>query len=151
MGGLSALPVLNVCCCLWMLGGGALASYLYLHQLPPESAMTSTEGARVGLVAGFFGFATGFTLIAFIQGVMLAGRGRFVSRFREHLQEMIARQSNVPPETRQFLDWLTTPGGTAFFLVFMITVFFLAFLVLGTLGGMLGANLLTKRARPTNT
>lgn len=159
MGGLSALPIVNACCCLWMIGGGMLASFLYIRQAtaglsgpgmaPP--LFTSTEGAKVGLAAGFFGFITGFVIFAFIQRVMLAGRGSFASRFRERIQEALTRQGDVPPETRQFLDWLTTPGGTAFFLVFMITVFFFAFLGLGALGGMLGVNFFGKKPSPKTT
>lgn len=156
MGGLSALPFVNACFCLWMIGGGMLASFLYMKQAAStaggadlrSTAITSTDGAKVGLAAGFFGFITGFIIFFFIQGVMLAGRGSFTSRFRRHIEEAITRQGDVPPETRQFLDWLTTPGGTAFFLVFMITVFFFAFIGLGALGGMLGASFFGKNPSP---
>lgn len=135
-----------------------LASYLYMKQAasgtaglgPAAFGITSTEGARVGLAAGFFGFITGFAIFAFIQGVMLAGRGSFASRLRQHIEETITRQGDVPPETRQLLDWLSTPGGTAFFLVLMITVFFFAFIGLGALGGMLGANFFRKSPKPAN-
>lgn len=147
MGGLSALPVLNACCCLWMVGGGMLASYLYLKQVPPGLGTTATDGAKVGLAAGLIGFVTESVLFVFVQVVMLAGRGRFAARFREQLQEIMARQGEMPPETRRFLDWLSTPSGAAFLVVFVITVFFISFLLLGALGGMLGANILAKREK----
>lgn len=152
MGGLSSLPFLNFCCCLWMLGGGVLASYLYLAQAPPGFAATSTDGARVGLVAGFFGFVTQSVLFGLFQAVMsMAGRAPFSTRFRDQLQQVLARQGDMPPESRQFLDWLSTPAGAAFLVVLTITTFFVAFILLGTLGGMVGANWFSKKAKPSAT
>ncbi len=37
LGLLSAIPPIsfaNMCCCVWVLGGGALASYLYVRRSP---------------------------------------------------------------------------------------------------------------------
>ena len=151
MGGLSALPFVNLCCCLWMIGGGMLASYLYMKQVavaPSVFGMTSTEGAKVGLAAGFFGFITGVVIFGLLQLVMGVGRGAFWRGFREGMQEAMARQGEVPPQTRQFFDWLSTPAGAAFTVVLTITMFFVAFIVLGALGGMLGASLFRKNPRP---
>ncbi len=56
LGLLSAIPVVNlvnVCCCLWALIGGLLASYLYIKNSPvPASA---GDGAILGALAGLVG------------------------------------------------------------------------------------------------
>jgi hypothetical protein len=55
IGVLSALPLINIanCCCLWVIGGGVLATYL-LQQNQPY-AITAADGALVGLLAGLIG------------------------------------------------------------------------------------------------
>ena len=52
IGVLSALPIINIgnCCCLWVLGGGALAAYLMQQNHPYP--ITVADGALVGLMAG---------------------------------------------------------------------------------------------------
>jgi hypothetical protein len=56
LGLLSVIPfvnALNVCCCLWAILGGMLASYLYVKNSPVP---TSTgDGAIVGAIAGLIG------------------------------------------------------------------------------------------------
>ena len=62
-GVLSALPIVsagNLCCCLWVVTGGLLASYL-LQQNRAE-AITAGDGAIVGLLAGIFAAVIAFVL-----------------------------------------------------------------------------------------
>ncbi len=56
IGVLSALPLVNAgncCCCLWVLMGGALATYLRQQNNPYQ--IDAAEGAIVGLMAGVVG------------------------------------------------------------------------------------------------
>ena len=53
VGILSAIPFINYCCCIWTLGGGALAAYLYIKSSPTPVSMG--EGAMVGGLAGVVG------------------------------------------------------------------------------------------------
>src|SRR5258708_37856227 len=73
LGLLSAIPVVNlvnVCCCLWALIGGLLASYLYIKNSPvPASA---GDGAILGALAGLVG-----AVIVVVIGIpisIIAGR-----------------------------------------------------------------------------
>ena len=59
LGTLSALPIIsfgNVLCCMWVVGGGALAAWLLRKKHPqgPES-VTYGDGAFVGVLSGSFG------------------------------------------------------------------------------------------------
>jgi len=68
MGLLSGLPYVNlgnVACCLWVVLGGALATYLYIRQSPTPVDMG--EGAVIGLLAGVFG-----TIVQILVGVPVA-------------------------------------------------------------------------------
>lgn len=52
-GVLSIIPFVNYCCCIWSLGGGALAAYLYIKSSPTPVGMG--DGAMVGGLAGVVG------------------------------------------------------------------------------------------------
>src|SRR5215213_4965582 len=68
MGLLSGLPYVslgNLACCLWVVLGGALATYLYIKQSP--TPVNIGEGALLGLLAGIIG-----TVVKLIVGVPLA-------------------------------------------------------------------------------
>ena len=68
LGVLSSIPFVNfvnVCCCLWAIVGGLIASYLYVKNSPtPASA---GDGAIVGAIAGIVG-----ALISLVVGIPLA-------------------------------------------------------------------------------
>src|SRR5580658_8494432 len=51
---LSAIPIVSLGCCLWMLGAGALAVMLYQRQVP-GTLITPGMGMRLGALAGVFG------------------------------------------------------------------------------------------------
>jgi hypothetical protein len=53
VGVLSAIPFINYCCCIWSIGGGALAAYLYIKSSPVP--VGTGDGAMVGGLAGVVG------------------------------------------------------------------------------------------------
>src|SRR6185295_19662144 len=53
VGILSAIPIINYCCCIWTLGGGVLAAFLYIKSSPTPVKMG--DGAMVGGLAGVVG------------------------------------------------------------------------------------------------
>ncbi len=56
MGVLSALPIIsagNLCCCLWVVSGGAVAAYILQQNQP--TPLTPGDGAVIGLLAGIVG------------------------------------------------------------------------------------------------
>jgi hypothetical protein len=53
VGVLSAIPIINYCCCIWSIGGGALAAYLYIKSSPVPVSMG--DGAMTGGLAGVVG------------------------------------------------------------------------------------------------
>ena len=60
VGVLSAIPFINYCCCIWTLGGGVLAAYLYVKSSPTPVKMG--DGAMVGGLAGVVGGIIYFVL-----------------------------------------------------------------------------------------
>lgn len=53
VGLLSAIPFVQYCCCIWAIGGGALASFLYIKSSPVPVRIG--DGAMVGALAGLVG------------------------------------------------------------------------------------------------
>ena len=68
LGLLSAIPFVNfvnLCCCLWAILGGLLASYLYVKNSPTPA--NAGDGAIVGAIAGAIG-----AVIYLVLGIPLA-------------------------------------------------------------------------------
>ena len=53
VGILSAIPIINYCCCIWSIGGGLLAGFLYIKSSP--TPVSVGDGAIVGGLAGVVG------------------------------------------------------------------------------------------------
>ena len=65
VGILSSIPLLNYCCCIWGIGGGALAGFLYIKSSPVPVKVG--EGAVVGVLSGIIG-----AILYWIIGVPIA-------------------------------------------------------------------------------
>jgi len=143
MGVLSALPVVNLgncLCCLWVVGGGALAVYLMQQNHPYP--VTAADGALVGLLAGMIGavvsgllsipinMAMGPVLERFIQGLLLSNP-EIPSETKSAIENMMARNTG---------SVLTTIVGIGFGMVVGA--------VFGLLGGLLGVAMFKKNAPP---
>jgi len=65
VGLLSAIPILNYCCCIWGIGGGGLAGFLYIKDSP--APVRPGDGVLIGALAGLIG-----GLLYLIIGVPIA-------------------------------------------------------------------------------
>jgi hypothetical protein len=132
-GVLSALPVVDTCCCLWMVCGGMAAAYL-TQQGRPEPIQLG-DGALAGLLAGVAGAVIYAVTSLPVQFVTAPIRRRLV-------EGLIDSAAELPPELRQFLDGFGADGGVGSLFLGLVLMFPLM-LILGsifsTLGGLLGA------------
>jgi hypothetical protein len=144
IGVLSALPIINIgnCCCLWVIGGGVLATYL-MQQNHPYPVATA-DGALAGLMAGVIGGIVGTLLSIPIMMMM----GPFQKQF---LEGMLARNAEIPEETRRMLENMNTAavGAAAMAIKLVFSVCIGA--VFGMLGGLLGVALFKKKDLPPPT
>ena len=53
--GLPYVGAINTACCALYIGGGVLAAYLFMKDLPPQARAPYGDGAVVGVLAGLFG------------------------------------------------------------------------------------------------
>jgi hypothetical protein len=138
IGVLSALPLVNIgnCCCLWVIGGGVLATYLMQQNHPYPIA--AADGALVGLLAGLIGGVLGTLLSIPIDMMMGPIQRQFIER-------MIAGNPDFPPEARTMLENLSVGGAAIVFKLVFSVIFGLIF---GMLGGLLGVALFKKKDMP---
>lgn len=138
IGVLSALPLVsagNCCCCLWVLAGGMLA--VYLRQQNAPAAVTSAEGAYVGLLAGIFGGIIGVLLAIPVDLIM----GPFQHRL---LERILSSNPDIPVETRDMLERLARPAALAFKLLVSVVTG----AIFGMLGGLLGVAVFRRNLPP---
>jgi Na+/proline symporter len=77
-GVLSIIPVVGSCCCLWAIGGGVLAVFLYLKDTPVQ--MTPADGATLGAIAG--GIAAAISLIIGLPVAIIFGAAAMTDAFQ---------------------------------------------------------------------
>lgn len=145
IGVLSALPVINIvnlCCCAWVVAGGALASHLMQQNHP--APINAGDGAIVGLLAGAIGAMVGTVLSVPIAMMMGPFQLQMMERVMQGAQDM-------PPEVRSIFEQLQGGmGGAALGIGFIFSLFFSLFFysIFGLFGGLLGALIFRKDAPP---
>jgi len=138
LGLLSVIPFVNwanVCCCLWAILGGALASYLYIKNSPVPA--TPGDGAILGAMAGLVGavisVVIGIPVSILMSGVMMG----IVVRLMESINPSQAEMMRTQIEAGQ-----TVAGAMVNGLILAVLL-----VIFSTLGGLIGIPIFEKRKR----
>ena len=126
---LSALPIVgaaNVCCCLWVMGGGAITAWLM--QQGRTVAMKVFDGAIGGALAGLAG--------AFFYTVVSTPISLMMTPEAEALAELMSG-GGVPPEVIQFYELVS--GNVLLMATLNFGLWLFIGIVFSTVGGLLGA------------
>jgi hypothetical protein len=140
IGVLSALPIVgaaNCCCCLWIVSGGALASYLEVQQ--KNRTLTGGEGAAVGALAGVIGAFVWLPIVA-VLAVVLGPIQRAI------LEEIVRNARDMPPEARDVLENMGQRGVGGYLLLFLFQL--VGGSLFAAIGGILGAMYFKKEVPP---
>src|SRR5215203_3401864 len=142
IGVLSSLPIIsmgNLCCCAWVVFGGALAAYLLQQNHP--APLSPGDGAVAGLMAGVIGAVAGSVLSI---GVSLAA-GPYQSQM---IDWILNSSRDLPPEARSVLEEMRggVMGGALAGIGFVVGLVFslVVYSIFGLLGGLLGAVMFRK-------
>jgi len=142
---LTAVPVVSLGCCLWMLGAGALAVWLYQRRTPGVP-VTPGMGMKVGALAGVFAFMINGVMTA-ISFVTFRSSGDFRRAMQEQMEKQMA--SNPDPKAQEMvqhmMDWMNTPQGMATLIVLVILLMAVFFILFCAAGGALGASMFGRR------
>jgi len=145
IGVLSSLPIIsagNICCCLWVVAGGALTVYLQ-QQRTPEPVQTG-DAVVGGLVAGLIGGL--ITCIA--SYIMFMILGPVVQSSLAAVQDQIESNPDMPAATREMVQNIIRmmAGGGAILIKALITL--PVYAVFSMLGALLGTALFRKKQPP---
>lgn len=136
IGVLSAIPfvnLVNVCCCLWAILGGVIASYLYIKS--SQTPVGAGEGAILGVLAGAVGAVLYIIIgipISLLMGSAMTG---LVTRLMGSMDPSQAEAMRRQIEASQTVAGAIVNG--------IITAILLV--VFSTLGGLLGIPIFEKR------
>jgi len=140
---LTAIPIVGFGCCLWLLGAGALAVWLYQRRVP-GALVTPGVGMRIGAAAG----AVGYVATTIWSVLSFAANSQ---EFRSAMQAQIDKSMAANPDPRaqeimrQFVGNLNTPQGLATFFVLILVIMAVVFVIFSAAGGALGASMFARR------
>jgi hypothetical protein len=140
IGVLSSLPIVsaaNLCCCLWVVCGGALAAWLMQQNTPRP--VTYGEGAIVGLLAGIAGTIVWGVLMTGLS--LIAGGGMDLDSVRRAMEE-----ADMPPETREAFQQV----GPLVLLGALFVGWSVMNMVFAVLGGLAGVAIFGKKTPPAS-
>jgi hypothetical protein len=139
LGLLSAIPVVNlvnICCCLWALIGGLLASYLYIKNSPVPAR--AGDGAILGVLAGLVG-----AVIVVVIGIPISIIAGGITR--ELLIKLI---ENVNPGQAEAIRIQMEAGSTIAGAIVNGIILAVLLVIFSTIGGLLGVPIFEKRKGP---
>lgn len=143
IGVLSALPIVNtanICCCLWVVVGGGLTTYL-LQQARPEPVEAS-ETALFGLIAGLVGG------LIYVGATAVLLSGAMGAEFMARIQEAMSNNPEIPAEVRDRMVNLTGSGALAL-VVAVVTI--PTYAVFSMIGALIGLAVFKKKLPPPTT
>ena len=139
LGLLSAIPVVNlvnVCCCLWALIGGLLASYLYIKNSPIPAR--AGDGAILGALAGLVG-----AVIVVVIGIPISIIAGGITR-----ELLIRLIENVNPGQAEAIRIQMEAGSTIAGAIVNGIILAVLLVIFSTIGGLLGVPIFEKRKGP---
>ncbi len=142
---LTAIPLVSLGCCLWMLGAGALAVALYQRRVP-GTLITPGTGMKLGALAGVFAFVI-HAVVTTVSFVAFRSSNTFRRALQEQMEKQLANTSDPKAQEimRQMFDWISTPQGMATFMVLILVVSAIMFVIFTAAGGALGASMFGRR------
>ena len=140
LGVLSAIPGVSCGCCIWIIGGGILAAYLFIKESP--AMVTLGQGVLLGLFAGI----VGTVVFALFQIPMLLISPESSVEMVKQVQSLMDQWPGFPPESREEFSKLAAREGFIYILyISSIFVQFFTNCLLAMLGGALGVAIFEKR------
>ncbi|MCX8160501.1 MAG: hypothetical protein N3G18_06185 [Candidatus Saccharicenans sp.] len=130
---LSSIPFFHCLCCLWVLAGGVLATYLFSDRVSQQSTYKMSDALLTGALSGVFGAIISIIIKTPLTGYYLNWNKRFLESLARFVDEM-------PPGWEKWTE-IGQQGWTpfTFFLNLLLTSSLYAFL--GGLGGLIGFSL----------
>lgn len=132
LGILSSLPIVNIgnfICCMWVVGGGALAAWMLTKQRPGGTTVVGYgDGAFVGVLSGLFG-----AIIATLFSIPL----RLIAREALEFEELLNEFPELTGFMRDLLLHLVSPEISFVTVLATFFVNLITFSLFAMIGGIL--------------
>ena len=138
IGLLSIIPIVglgNLCCCLWAILGGLLATYLYVKNSPIPAS--PGDGAILGAMAGVVG-----GLIAIVLGIPIGIIAGGITR--ELLMRLV---ESFNPAQAEMMRIQMAAGVSVLIAIRDGIILAVCLVIFSTLGGLLGVPIFEKRKK----
>jgi hypothetical protein len=126
-----------------MLAAGFLAVLFYRRRVSDVNP-TSGLGVRLGALSGLFGFGI-FGAFSALETAVFHSGGELRSALMQAIEQAASRTTD--PQAQQMLQYLRTPQGLEVVMILGLIVMFFLFVILSSLGGVLGAVTLRGKER----
>ena len=138
VGVLTAIPLINCLCCLWIIGGAMLAAYLFARS--SATPLTPGDGAVLGILTGIVAAVADAIVSLPFETVNREYVQRFMNQFSQFFEEM-------PSGWERWFEGRAGGLSPAWFLLGLLAsaVIYAAF---GAIGGLIGASLFGKKNLP---
>lgn len=136
---LSGIPLLNCLCCLWIIGGAVLASYLLTKDSPV--ALSAGDGAIVGVFTGI--------VAAVVDRVISIPLYSLNKEFMRKIMETISEYTEEMPSGWESLFETGAIGASISMFMLSLVISAIVFAALGALGGIIGISLFKKKSPPS--
>ncbi len=126
-----------------VIGAGFLAVSIYRRN-NPAALLRAGTGARLGALCGLF--CSPMTAVLGALRVLVFREGSEIRKtMLDIVQQSASRYSD--PQSQSALDFLRSPAGLVLFMIVLMIFGCLMFILMGTVGGALGAAVLGRRNR----
>ncbi len=132
---LSGIPIINCLCCLWIIGGAMLSTYLLTKD--SKAPLSSGDGAIVGALAGIIAAIVDFFVSIPFQSMSEDIFRNVMERFSEYADEM-------PQGWESFMEGGGFEASMAMNVLGLL-IAAVVFSILGALGGILGMSMFGKK------
>lgn len=140
LGLLSIIPIVqlgNICCCLWAILGGVLATYLYVKDSPIPAS--PGDGAILGAIAGVVG-----GLMAIVIGIPVGIIAGGITR-----EIFIRIIEGINPSQAEMMRAQMMAGVSIAREIVNGIILAVCLVIFSTIGGLLGVPIFEKRKRDT--
>jgi hypothetical protein len=140
LGVLTAIPGMDIGCCIWIIGGGMLAAHLYVKEA--SSAVKLGQGILLGLLSG----AIGTLIYAPVQLPIFLNfmkSPEFTKQLQHFIDTFPEMAGNDP---KAMMDLASSEGFRAFAAVMFLTLRLSLHCLLAMVGGGLGVAIFEKRS-----
>jgi hypothetical protein len=147
LGVASVIPLvgaLNCACCALVIGGGFLASYLYLKAAPPSAEAPYGDAALLGILTGAIGAVVEIILFIPMSALQRTiGLGPNVEDVREKLS-----QADIPPQLEELIVGFLEPGASLAAILILFALYLVIDAIFAMVGALIGVAVFHKKALP---